>query len=99
MVRITLVETSSEKTRMKIEGRIVSDWIKTVDAECQQLLTQGRKVLLDLSGVIFIEADGASMIRALLEKGCVLWSCPLFIHHVLFTQSLEGGGRDERCNG
>lgn len=85
MVRITLIEGEAGNTIMKIEGRLVSDWINVVEAEGHNLLAQGKTVLLDLSGVIFVEAAGASMLRGLIEKGCVLWNCPLFIHHVLFT--------------
>lgn len=87
MVRITLVNTTVGITTMKIEGRIVSDWISVVETECQNLLAQGKTISLDLSDVNFVGAEGVHMIRRLLDQGCVLASCPLFIHHILFTQT------------
>jgi len=87
MVRITLVNATERTTTMKIEGRIVSDWISVVETECQNLLAQGKTIFLDLSDVNFVGAEGVAMIRRLLDQGCVLAGCPLFIHHVLFSQT------------
>ena len=72
---------------MKIEGRIVSDWIHVVESECQKLLAQGKTLSLDLSGVNFVGAEGVLMIRRLIDQGCALANCPLFIHHVLCTHT------------
>lgn len=87
MVRITIKDAGTEKTTVKIEGRIVLDWIQVVESECHDLLSRGESVFLDLSGVIFVGSEGASMIRRLLDKGCVLANCPLFIQHVLIQQT------------
>lgn len=72
---------------MKVEGRIVSDWICVVEHECQKLLTQGKTLSLDLSGVNYVGAEGVLMIRRLIDQGCALANCPLFIHHVLCAQT------------
>lgn len=87
MVRITLTNTTVGTTTMKIEGRIVADWIHVVESECQKLFGTGKTISLDLSGVNFVETEGVYMIRRLLEQGCVLSGCPLFIHHVLCAQT------------
>ena len=87
MIRITLMDTTEGPTTVKVEGRIVSDWVSVVETECQNLLTQGKTVSLDLSEVAFVGAEGIDMIRRMLDRGCVLSSCPLFIHHVLCTQT------------
>ncbi|WNM64129.1 hypothetical protein [Candidatus Nitrospira neomarina] len=86
MIRITLMDTAEKHTTMKVEGRIVSDWIEVMETEFKNLLAEGKIVALDLSEVTFVEPEGVHMIRGILDKGCVLSSCPLFIHHVLFTQ-------------
>lgn len=70
---------------MAIEGRIVSEWINVVETECQALVLKNQNVLLDFSGVNFVEGEGIRMIRRLLRKGCRVVNCPPFIHHVLFT--------------
>lgn len=70
---------------MAIEGRIVSEWINVVETECQALLLRKQNVLLDLSGVNYVERKGVRMIRRLLCKGCRVVNCPPFIHQVLFT--------------
>jgi len=83
MVRITLISTEPAKTIMKLEGRIVSEWIKVVESEGQNMLAQGQPISLDLSGVSFVAPEGVHMIRRLLRKGCALVNCPLFIQKVL----------------
>jgi len=85
MVRITLNDTAQGTTTMAIEGRIVSEWINVVETECQALLLKKQNVLLDFSGVNFVEGEGVRMIQRLLHKGCRVVNCPAFIHHVLFT--------------
>lgn len=83
MVRITLIPAEPAKTIMKLEGRIVSEWIKVVESEGQNMLAQGQTISLDLSGVSFVAPEGVNMIRGLLHKGCALVNCPLFIQKVL----------------
>ncbi len=85
MVRITLNDTAPGMTVVEIEGRIVSEWINVVETECQALLSEKQNVLLDFSGVNFVEEEGVRMIRRLLHKGCRVVNCPAFIQHVLFT--------------
>lgn len=85
MVRITRKGTVAGTTTMAIEGRIVSEWIEVVETECHALLLKKQNVLLDFSGVNFVEGEGVRMIRRLLHKGCRVVNCPAFIHQVLFT--------------
>jgi anti-anti-sigma regulatory factor len=85
MVRLTLKAPHYGSTTVEIEGRIVSEWINVVETECQGLLAQGHKVVLDFSAVNFVGADGIRMIRRLITKGCRIQNCPSFIEQVLFT--------------
>ena len=85
MVRITRKDPVAGTTTMAVEGRIVSEWIEVVETECQGLLSQGQHVLLDFSGVTFVEAEGVRMIRRLLHNGCGVVNGPPFIQQLLFT--------------
>jgi hypothetical protein len=64
MLRIT-VRRRRRCTVLEVEGRVVDDWARLLDSECRALLRPGRTVVLDLSGVAFVDNSGAAMLRAL----------------------------------
>ena len=85
MIRLTVKATQDGTMTVEIEGRIVSEWINVVETECQGLLAQGNKVVLDCSAVSFVGEDGVRMIRRLITQGCGIKNCPSFIQQILFT--------------
>jgi RNA polymerase sigma-70 factor, ECF subfamily len=75
MIRITVVTPPERKTRVIVEGRITSvSSIELADV-CQQHLTNGNDLELDLSAVTFADRDGVALVRALISQGCVLEEC------------------------
>ena len=66
MLRITTIAEHTPIVTLKVEGRIVSDWIPTLEHESLGLLERGKAVDLDFSGVTFVDAQGVTMLRNLL---------------------------------
>lgn len=63
MLRITrLIETPFEVT-LKLEGKIVSDWVELLEKEIRTLIKEGRTVNLDCSGVKYVDERAMELLR------------------------------------
>ncbi len=65
MLRITTVTESPTCVTLKLEGRIVSDWVPLLEHECLTALRANRQVRLDFSEVTFIDRSGMAMLQRL----------------------------------
>ena len=63
MLRITTVVKSPTRVILKLEGRLVSDWVTLVERECLTWLRDDRMVRLDVTEVTFVDRRGAAMLR------------------------------------
>jgi anti-anti-sigma regulatory factor len=78
MLRITRITESSSLVTLKLEGRIVSDWVSLLQKEILCLLRHGRTVELDCSGVIFADEDGLVLLKQIAGKNLkIVNSSPL----------------------
>ena len=69
MLRITRVVDSITSVTLKVEGQIASDWISVLKCECLSVLRDKRELVLDFSGVAFINAEGVKMLNRLKSLG------------------------------
>jgi hypothetical protein len=63
VLRITTVAQSPAHVTLKLEGRMVADWVSLVERECLRWLQDNHTVCLDVSAVTFIEARGVEMLK------------------------------------
>jgi hypothetical protein len=76
MLRITVVESSSEAVRLRVEGRVTGQWIEELRKTCElQALGDGILLTLDIADVSFADAEGIELLRELKTWGVIL-SCP-----------------------
>ena len=77
MLRITKIEGKGGCLTLKLEGRLVEQWVELLREMCE---AHGSKDLkLDLSGVGFVSRDGADLLRSLREGGIPCISCSPFL--------------------
>jgi hypothetical protein len=69
VLRISSEDETGLVVRLKAEGTIRSDWVPLLEAECRCHLDSGRMVELDVTGIGFVDREGAAMVRSLVEKG------------------------------
>jgi RNA polymerase sigma-70 factor (ECF subfamily) len=88
MMRISIVATEgSRKPGLRIEGRIVGDEAaELVSASAARLDADG-PLLLDLSGVAFIDAVAARAVHALVRDGAIVVGCSAFVDEILRAAS------------
>ena len=83
MLRITTIAESPSLTTLKLEGRIVSDWVSLLERECLTLLQEKQQVLLDLSDVLFIDARGVEMLKRIANENLEVINSSAFIESLL----------------
>jgi anti-anti-sigma regulatory factor len=70
MLRVT-VQRLPTSIAFQLEGRLASPWLQELDACWQETLSNGKtqKVLLDLTGVTFVDKDGKAWLTAQCQRG------------------------------
>ena len=79
----------SSDVRLKLEGRIVSDWVPLLREECLRILKEKRSVRLDFSDVTFVDDRGVEMLEALVARGVQLMNCSPLVEGLLQEEKGE----------
>jgi len=75
MLRITVVESSSEAVRLRVEGRVTGGWVEELKRTCDvQGLSDGARLTLDLADVSFVDAAGIELLREMRTRSVTLLS-------------------------
>lgn len=83
VLRITKVAESPSQVTLKLEGRIVSDWVALLERECLTVLQGQRRVFLDCSAVTFISQRGVRMLKRLASEGLHMINASAFLEDLL----------------
>jgi hypothetical protein len=73
MLKIT-THRSDDSTRITLEGRLVGPWIEELERcwrEAEQTAA-GRRLILDLTGVTFVEQEGKALLTRIYQAGAEL---------------------------
>ena len=71
--------TSSDRTTLLLEGRIVGDWVDELSRAVSTARSPQTRVALDLSGVTFVDAIGAVFLRTASASGVDLTNSSDFV--------------------
>ena len=75
MLRITVVESSAEEVRLRVEGRVMGGWVEELRRSCDvHALCDGIRLTLDLADVSFIDAAGIELLKELRTRCVTLLS-------------------------
>jgi hypothetical protein len=69
VLRISSEDEMGPVVRLKAEGTIRGDWVPLLEGECLCHLGSLRMVELDVTGIGFVDREGAAMVRSLVDKG------------------------------
>lgn len=83
MLRITKVSENPSSVELKLEGRIVSEWVSVLEAEISDWAQKKRKVLLDFCAVTFVDERGLRMLKRRLSGDIRIMNCAGFIETLL----------------
>lgn len=85
MLRVSRIENGASTT-LKLEGKLVGPWV----AELTRLLLDSPSpspLRMDLAGVTFVDADGADLLRHLINRGATIDACSSFVAELLTTEA------------
>ena len=82
MLKITVSGQDSSRRVIKLEGKLLSDWIdevRRVFLDVDECVSPG----LDLSELTFVVREGAELLLELLRQGVRIESCSPFVAELL----------------
>ena len=82
MLRITRTDRD-DATTLLLEGRLTRSEQAALDEACAACNGDGRRVVLDLAGIGFVDAAGASALRLWRERRVLLTGCSPFVRELL----------------
>ena len=83
MMRITRSQEESTVARYQVEGSITQQTVGELKTACEASFADHPTLLLDLSGVRFVDAAGIEELRSLTRRGTVLIGCSGFLTEML----------------
>lgn len=84
MLRVTrIVDRGSGVVTLRVERRIVSDWVDVLERECWLALQEAPAVRVDLGGVTFIDGRGVGMFRRLRAARLEVVNCSAVLQDLL----------------
>ena len=83
MLKISQTERANHSVTLKLEGRVVGEWVGELRQVCETLLTEGRSLKLDLADVTFADASGVAALSRFKSRGVTFSNCSPFVEEQL----------------
>ena len=83
MLKISQAEKANHSVTLKLEGRVVGEWVGELRQVCETLLTEGRSLKLDLADVTFADASGVAALSSFKSRGVTFSNCSPFLEEQL----------------
>jgi|SRR6516225_2924754 len=80
MLRITIVESSREAVRLRVEGRVTGGWVEELRRACElHALCDEVRLTLDLADVSFVDSAAVELLKELRGRCVTLLSPSSFV--------------------
>jgi anti-anti-sigma regulatory factor len=74
-MKITVIESSNEAVRLRVEGRLTGRWVEELRRTCQlHAINGGVQLVLDLADVSFADAEGIKLLKELRIRWVTLFN-------------------------
>ncbi len=83
MLRITTIQEDDTQRVLKLEGKLLAEWVGELKDACRTAVAQGCRVQLDLSGLSFVDVSGTAALRDLLRLGASITTTSPFVGELL----------------
>ena len=91
MLRIHHDRVTSREVSLVVEGDLLGPWVEELRKTCDPFLRNGRKLSLDLSGVLFADREGVALLRYLGGRQAQL-NCSAFLAELMRDQEPQERG-------
>ncbi|HYN15759.1 MAG TPA: hypothetical protein VES66_08235 [Terriglobales bacterium] len=83
MLRISDISDSGEGTRLQVEGWLVGPWVEELRRLSNQALAESGTLSLDLAKLLYVDLNGAALLRDLSRRNVTHVNCSPFIQQQL----------------
>jgi anti-anti-sigma regulatory factor len=83
VLRITRINAKGDPETVKLEGRVTGPWVEELSRTVDTSLAESPRVVLDLSGVTFVDEGGVRLLRTLRERRAELLGGSSFVSSLL----------------
>ena len=84
MFRITEIPKDEETVTLRLEGKVIDMWIPELKRIClYNRKEKNKRVVLDFSGVTFIDDNGVRMLESIKDERVEIINCAPFIGSLL----------------
>ena len=99
MLKITLAREPEPPT-LKLEGKLSGPWVNELEHAWTEISQPGEmRLLVDLSDVTFISAEGQKLLKSMFKQGVDLQSRSLMTRFILSQIKKECNGNHATDNG
>lgn len=89
MLRVTVVSQTKEEIALKVEGWVSEENVVLLEQEGARCLQEAGRLVLDLTGVQFIDQKGVTLLQGWSGKGLVLCGGSTFVRALLAANGLD----------
>jgi len=84
MLKITITNTATEE-QWTLQGRLVAPWVNELKASWKRAhrTAQGRRCIVNLDEVTFIDKSGERMLRSMSNQGAQFVASDVYVKYVL----------------
>jgi len=91
MLRVTEINNSDKCVTLYLEGRIIGQWVDDLLNRCEAYIADRHNIILDLSGVCFVDDRGIKTLKAFDGNRVGLTGCSMFLSALLELNSPSDG--------
>jgi anti-anti-sigma regulatory factor len=77
------------RVKLKLEGRIVSEWVALLEHECLTALRAQQQVILDFAEVTFVSAPGVAMLKPLASADVEFVNCSALVEDLIQGEAYD----------
>jgi len=93
MLRIERLNEDNATVTLKLDGRIVGQWVAILKKECFQVLKRQKQLILDFADVTFIGREGVAILEKLRGQQVECTHCSPFVKGLLGADEMRVGGK------
>lgn len=79
LLRITRILENGSPVTLRLQGKIVGEWVTLLEQECRTTIQREERVVLDFGEVTYIDPRGLGMIWNLPMRRVTIINAPTFI--------------------
>lgn len=90
MLRISEIELNGDAATLRLEGHVGRTQVGEVKNTCEEHLSKGHRLTLDLADLLFADRAGIALLQELMRRGVALINCSPFLNEEL-NQAVSPG--------